>query len=150
MGGRLILDQAHKVDLVGYTNWGGVLPTSPFDAESSFKVFRLMVNVHIRGEMTVTNHTALYRFTFPRTTSTENSPLILLDLTDLSDSRSFGNVSADAQTGRILASGVFLPSFGIGTQTVYACAAFSGAQVRDTGIFVNNRGGNITKSYSIV
>lgn len=100
--------------------------------------------------MTVTNHTALYRFTFPDTTSTENSPLILLDLTDLSDSRSLGNVSVDAQSGRILASGVFAPSFGIGTYTVYACADFSGARVRDTGIFVNNRAVNITKSYSIV
>lgn len=100
--------------------------------------------------MTATNHTALYRFTFPDTTSTENSPLILLDLTDLSDSRSLGNVSVDAQSGRILASGVFAPSFGIGTYTVYACADFSGARVRDTGIFVNNRAVNITKSYSIV
>jgi putative alpha-1,2-mannosidase len=100
--------------------------------------------------MTVTNHTALYRFTFPDTASAETSPLILLDLTDLSDSRSLGNVSVDAESGRILASGVFAPSFGIGTYTVYACADFSGAQVRDTGIFVNNRAGNVTKSYSIV
>lgn len=100
--------------------------------------------------MTVTNHTALYRFTFPDTTSAEISPLILLDLTDLSDSRSLGNVSVNAKSGRIQVSGVFAPSFGIGTYAVFACADFSGAQVRDTGIFVNNRAGNVTKSYTIV
>ena len=111
--------------------------------------FAITLNSTVRGEMTTTNHTALYRFTFPATSGTSNSPLILLDLTDLSNSRSVGNVSVDSGSGRIMASGVFSPSFGVGTYTMYGCADFSGARVRDTGIFVNNRAGNSTKNYSV-
>lgn len=59
--------------------------------------------------MTVTNHTALYRVTFPSNFSTADqnqtalpySPLILFDLTDLPESRINGSIEVDGATGRI-------------------------------------------------
>lgn len=99
--------------------------------------------------MTVSNHTALYRIGFPGTLSNDSlpySPLILVDLTDLSDSRSNGSISVDAETGRIVGSGTFNPSFGIGTFDLHFCADFQGAAIRDTGIFQNNRPGREPKS----
>jgi putative alpha-1,2-mannosidase len=64
----------------------------------------------IKAEMTVTNHTALYRFTFPATPVEENAtlrPLILADLNDLPLSRSDASISVEADTGRISGSGTF-------------------------------------------
>jgi putative alpha-1,2-mannosidase len=72
---------------------------------------------NIRTESTVTNRTALYRITFPETPSTPNttlSPHILVDLTDLPNTRSEANITVDAATGRMTGSGIFSPSFGIG------------------------------------
>lgn len=113
--------------------------------------------------MTVTNHTALYRFTFPSnltqpvsavkqdeySTALPYSPLILVDLTDLADSRTDGSMSVDAETGRITGNGTFQPSFGIGTYVLHFCADFDGAKIRDTGVFMNNRAGNSTKSVKV-
>ncbi|KAG6053078.1 hypothetical protein E4U32_007853 [Claviceps aff. humidiphila group G2b] len=76
--------------------------------------FALSLNTSIHAEMTVTDHVALYRFTFPTDgTPTKRSgnetqpkmpysPLILVDLTDLSNSRSNGSVQVDSETGRIV------------------------------------------------
>jgi putative alpha-1,2-mannosidase len=107
--------------------------------------------------MTVTNHTALYRITFPSnsTTSIQNqtalpySPLILVDLTDLPDSRINGSIEVDGSTGRIVGNGTFNPSFGLGTYDLHFCADFSGAEIRDTGVFMNNRAGSEPKSLKI-
>lgn len=103
--------------------------------------------------MTVSNRTALYRLTFPgggnRTTTTTGlpySPLLLIDLTDLANSRSNGSVSVDGTTGRITGNGTFNPSFGVGTYDLHFCTDFSGAPVRDTGVFQNNRPGRQPKS----
>jgi putative alpha-1,2-mannosidase len=93
-------------------------------------------------EMTVTEHTALYNF---RLGADASSPLILLDLTDLQDSRQNASVSVDAETGRITANGTFLPSFGVGSYRTYFCADFRGAAVRDTGIWINQRAGTQPK-----
>jgi putative alpha-1,2-mannosidase len=107
--------------------------------------------------VTVTNHTALYRITFPSNASTAAvrngtglpySPLILVDLTDLPDSRTNATVGVDPETGRISGSGTFNPSFGIGTYDLHFCTDFSGAAVRDTGVFQNNRAGNNVKTLS--
>lgn len=103
--------------------------------------------------MTVTNHTALYRFSFPNTPTEGNatlSPLILADLIDLPHSRINGSVSVDANTGRISGTGSFNPSFGIGSYTLHFCADFHGAAVRDTGVFMNNRAGTEPKNLSVV
>jgi putative alpha-1,2-mannosidase len=120
--------------------------------------FAISLNTSIHTEMTTTNHTALYRITFP-TNSTSNttgkplpySPLILVDLTDLPDSRSNGSVQVDGTSGRITGNGTFNPSFGQATSyyTLHFCADFSGADIRDTGIFVNNRAGSEPKNVSV-
>lgn len=123
--------------------------------------FAVSLNTSIRAEMTVTNHTALYRFTFPRnltepagtvganSSALPYSPLILVDLTDIAESRSDGSMSVDSETGRIIGNGTFRPSFGIGTYTLHFCADFHGAKIRDTGVFMNNRAGNGTKSVKV-
>jgi putative alpha-1,2-mannosidase len=76
------------------------------------------------------------------------SPLILVDLTDLPDSRTNASISVDPATGRISGSGTFSPSFGIGTYDLHFCTDFSGAVIRDTGVFQNNRAGNKAKTVS--
>ena len=118
--------------------------------------FAITLNTSIHTEMTVSNHTALYRLTFPKNAinaqnvTLPNSPLILFDLTDLPDSRINGSMAVDGKTGRITGSGTFNPSFGLGTYDLHFCADFSGAKIRDTGVFTNNRGGSNPKSVKIV
>lgn len=101
-------------------------------------------------DMTATQHTSLFRFTFPPGNST-GSPLILMDLTDLGDTRQDNaTVDVNGSTGRMMGSGVFLPSFGSGTYTAYFCADFSSAaKIRDNGIFVNSRATADVKSLKI-
>lgn len=101
----------------------------------------------IQAEMTTTQHTSLFQFTFP---AGGGSPLILLDLSDLSDSRQDnGTIDVDAATGRMTGNARFLPSFGTGTYVAYFCADFSGAAVRDNGIFANSRASTDVKSLTI-
>ena len=108
--------------------------------------FAVTLNSNVAVEMTAAQHTTLFRFTFP----SGSSPLILQDLTDLSDSRQDnGSVSVDATTGRINGSAVFLPSFGSGNYTLYFCTDFSGADIRDNGIFVNSRANTTVKNLKI-
>lgn len=109
--------------------------------------FALTLVDGVRAEMTVTNHTALYHFNFPAKTPDGSpiSPLMLLDLTDLNDSRQNATVSVDPTTGRIKANGTFLPSFGSGSFISYVCADFQGAAIRDTGVYVNSRAGTEPK-----
>lgn len=108
--------------------------------------------------MTVSNHTALYRFTFPTDgTPTKESdgervpyiPMIHADLSDLSESRSKATVMVDGETGRITGNGTFNPSFGIGNYDSHFCVDFKGAQMRDNGVWINNRAGNDPKSLNV-
>ncbi|KAG9245099.1 glycosyl hydrolase family 92-domain-containing protein [Calycina marina] len=93
----------------------------------------------IQAKMTSTHHVSLFRFTFPSTRNL-SSPLILLDLTDFSDSQQDnGTVSVDPTTGRITGNARFLPSFRRGKYVAYVCAEFSGAAIRDTGIYADSR-----------
>jgi putative alpha-1,2-mannosidase len=93
----------------------------------------------VQVDMTTAHHTSLFRFKFPKDTS--NSPLILLDLTDLSNSRhDNATISVDAKTGRMTGDARFAPSFGSGSYILHFCADFrSPAAHRDSGIFVNSR-----------
>ncbi|KAF4767780.1 hypothetical protein HAV15_009511 [Penicillium sp. str.  len=93
----------------------------------------------VRVDMTTAHHTSLFRFQFPHDAST--SPLILLDLTDLSNSRQDNaTISVDNTTGRMSGDARFAPSFGSGTYVLHFCANFkSPAAQRDSGIFVNSR-----------
>lgn len=106
----------------------------------------------IEVDMTTAQHTSLFRFKFPSADASGNasSPLILMDLTDLSDSRQDNaSISVDADTGRMTGNGRFLPSFGSGNYVLYFCADFSGATIRDNGIFSNSRASTDVKDLMI-
>lgn len=119
--------------------------------------FAIGLNTSIHTEMTVTNHTALYRITFPTAATVPGynesalpySPLILVDLIDLPDTRVNGYIEINEKNGRITGNGTFSPSFGLGSYNLYFCADFSGALVRDTGVFMNSRAGNQPKGLQI-
>ncbi|KAK3048642.1 hypothetical protein LTR09_009951 [Extremus antarcticus] len=97
--------------------------------------------------VTVTEHSALWNFEFTAndTDGHKLSPLVLLDLTDLQDSRQNASVAVNPDTGRITANGTFLPSFGVGSYMSYVCVDFKGAEIRDTGVWVNERAGTEPK-----
>ncbi|KAL4914964.1 glycosyl hydrolase family 92-domain-containing protein [Aspergillus aurantiobrunneus] len=94
--------------------------------------FSISLENGVEAEMTVTNHSALYRFGFPEVTG-DISPVVLLDIIDLPESRNEGTAYVDPDTGRLTASGNFNPSFGMGTYNTYTCVDFQGARVRETG-----------------
>ncbi|KAI4623639.1 uncharacterized protein J4E88_009277 [Alternaria novae-zelandiae] len=115
--------------------------------------FDITLKDNIRTESTVTNRTALYRITFPETPTAPNatlSPHILLDLTDLPNTRSEANITVDAETGRMTGSGVFSPSFGIGTYRSHFCLDFDGAKIKDAGVWQNTRATNRATSLNVV
>ena len=114
--------------------------------------FSVNLSTGIQGEVTVSNHTALYRFTFPSQPigfDAPLSPVILADLIDLPFSRTNGSISVNAASGRIVGSGTFSPSFGVGTYDLHFCTDFQGASIRDTGVFQNDRAGNQPKNLTI-
>ncbi|KAJ5082212.1 hypothetical protein N7532_011255 [Penicillium argentinense] len=99
----------------------------------------------IRAEMTASRRTAIYRFTFPPHEEKGEDPVISIDLTDLWESRQNASIEIDAEKGRVKGNGTFLPSFGAGSYQTYFCADFSGAGVKDGGIWVNDRAGSEPK-----
>ncbi|KAI7221615.1 glycoside hydrolase family 92 protein [Hortaea werneckii] len=115
--------------------------------------FGITLQSGIKATMTTAMHTSLFEFTFPDPPSFVNgtgSPLIFMDLTDLSNSRQDnGSISVDPNTGRMMGNGRFLPSFGSGNYVAYFCADFSGPAIRDSGIFVDSRGSTDVKSLKI-
>ena len=114
--------------------------------------FALNLTNGISAEMTATEHAALYQFTFPlRQIQTSDgggllSPLILLDLTDIYDTRQNASIDIDPHTGRMQGNGTFLPSFGAGTFKSFFCVDFDHQTVHDSGIWVNNRAGTEPQS----
>ncbi|KAI9739394.1 MAG: hypothetical protein M1818_005082 [Claussenomyces sp. TS43310] len=116
-------------------------------ASPGYFAIELASGVYI--DMTVAQHTSLFRFKFP-TNDSAASPLILMDLTDLSDSRQDnGTISVDEATGRIIGNARFEPSFGSGTYVLYFCADFSGSPIRDNGIYANSRASTDEKNLTI-
>ncbi|ROW03656.1 hypothetical protein VPNG_07222 [Cytospora leucostoma] len=114
--------------------------------------FSVQLQSGVRAEMTTAERTALYRFDFSDAigsgegnASTATHPLILLDLTDLWQSRQNASVSVEADTGRIKGNGTFLPSFGAGSYVMHFCADFFGADIYETGVWVNSRAGTEPK-----
>ncbi len=109
--------------------------------------FALELTSGVRAEMTAAERTALYRFEFPATAGAAGAhhPMVLLDLTDLWQSRQNASVSIDPATGRMTGNGTFLPSFGAGSYAMYFCVDFFGASVYDSGVWVNNRAGTQPK-----
>lgn len=110
--------------------------------------FSIKTNNNITTETTVTNHTALYRMTFDQPTDGQVfSPLILLSLADLPNTRTNGAINIDPQTGRMMGNGTFQPSFGIGNYNSFFCLdlqARNGAKVRDSGVWFLDRVGEAT------
>ncbi|KAL4868636.1 hypothetical protein BDV12DRAFT_185837 [Aspergillus spectabilis] len=100
--------------------------------------FALDLESGVGSEMVVSERAALFRFSFP---ATDLSPLVLLDLTDLWESRQNASISVDAEKGRIIANGTFLPSFGAGSYKVFTCVDFYGGKKADSGVWVNDRAG---------
>lgn len=113
--------------------------------------FNIELASKINVDMTVSNHTSLFRFDFPATPvdGSPLSPLILMDLTDLSNSRLNGSISVDGGSGKMTGNATYSPSFGSGNYKLYFCAEFQGATIRDTGIFVNDRAGTKPKDLFI-
>ncbi|EEH16737.1 hypothetical protein PABG_06824 [Paracoccidioides brasiliensis Pb03] len=107
--------------------------------------FGITLNNSISTEMTVTNRSALYKFTFPKRPFPDQnvplSPFILVDLDDLSDTRRESKVSVNPKTGRITGSGSFNPSFGKGSYFLYFCMDFRSADIRQAGIYTSSKGG---------
>lgn len=106
--------------------------------------FALELETGIKADMAVSEHAALYRFKFPSGNETQH-PLVLLDLTDLWQSRQNASISVDPDTGRMTGNGTFLPSFGAGSYVAHFCVDFYGADVYETGVWVNNRAGTEPK-----
>ncbi|KAH6672003.1 glycosyl hydrolase family 92-domain-containing protein [Halenospora varia] len=108
-----------------------------YDASPGY--FDITLANGIRGEATVTAHTALYRFTFPKNVSSTGKllrPTITLDLNDLANTRTGdAKVSVNSQTSQISGSGIFAPSFGIGRYELHFCADFSGVDMPETAIW---------------
>ncbi|EGX92636.1 glycosyl hydrolase, family 92 protein [Cordyceps militaris CM01] len=100
----------------------------------------------IHADMTVSEHAALYRFTFPEGDVPGAHPHLMLDLTDLWKSRQNASIRVDADTGRMTGNGTFLPSFGAGSYVMHFCVDFFGAPVHDTGVWVNSRAGTEPKT----
>ena len=115
------------------------IPYQENSVKSTPGYFGITLSSGVVADMTTAQHTSLFRFKFPSTTN-GSSPLLLLDLTDLADSRQDNaTISVDRESGRMIGSARFKPSFGSGTWIGYFCADFKGADIRDNGIFVNSR-----------
>ncbi|KAJ7694666.1 alpha-1,2-mannosidase, putative subfamily [Mycena rosella] len=103
------------------------------DPTASPGYFSIPFDNGIQAEVTVTQHTALHRFTYPSGT---DQLLFLSDVTtDLSGSYQGGGrvtVSPNQATNgtRITGSGTFTPSFGEGTYQVFFCADYPRAFVQ--------------------
>ncbi|KAK3303262.1 alpha-1,2-mannosidase-like protein [Chaetomium strumarium] len=125
--------------------------------------FRVNLTNSVQAEMTATMHAALYRFGFdgngtvrvygPETGNQEQageekaeevavevpySPLVVVDLVDLMNSRSAGSIKVDPDSGRVVGEGKYGPSFGTGKYHAYFCADFRGPAIRRTGTFKTN------------
>ena len=117
--------------------------------------FSITLDSGIVVEMTTTHHAALFRFTFPKSYDAYGNQmaqraLILQDLTDLSDSRQDNaTITVNHETGRITGSARFLPSFGSGSYVLHFCTDFMGADIFDSGIFVDSRASTAVKTLTI-
>lgn len=108
--------------------------------------FSLELQSGVKGEMTAAFHSALFRFTFPTSGRSGGSPLLFVDLTDLSNSRQDNATISVEDSGRITGASRFRSSFGPDFYTAYFCADFQGGAVRDTGIVVDSRGSTDLKT----
>ncbi|TID25006.1 glycoside hydrolase family 92 protein [Venturia nashicola] len=121
-----------NLTLCDFSNRGIPHINGSVDAHPGY--FALTLVSDIKAEMTVTNHTALYRFTFPKSDPATKA-VIITELNDLPLSASSTALIHDNSTGRISGNGSFAPSFGPGQYNLHFCADFKGARVSDVGLF---------------
>ncbi|KAK3945635.1 glycosyl hydrolase family 92-domain-containing protein [Diplogelasinospora grovesii] len=127
-------------------------------AFASAGYFSINLTNSVKAEMTATEHVALYRFNFPapdekgaipvkqgegsqgdfKMIQVPYSPVVIVDLIDLMNSRSVGGIQVDPESGRIFGEGQYGPSFGFGHYQAFFCADFKGATIRKTGTFLSN------------
>jgi putative alpha-1,2-mannosidase len=109
--------------------------------------FGITLESGTHADMTVSQHTALFRFDFSEASNGNASvdPVVMLDLTDLWQSRQNASISIKAEdryeTGKMKGNGTSLPSFGAGSYMAYFCSDVSGGAIKDSGIWVNDRAG---------
>ncbi|CAK7240619.1 MAG: hypothetical protein STHCBS139747_002064 [Sporothrix thermara] len=135
-------------------------------ARASPGYFAIELNNSVSAEMTATQHAALYRFSFPDAVAADAraateaplelwssdayvpyGPLVLVDLSDLGNSRIAGDIHVDPESGRMTGDGRYHPSFGTGSYDAYFCADFKGAAIRKTGVFA---GTHVSDTDSVV
>lgn len=126
---------------------------TPGSVKASPGYFSLGLESKIHVEMTVTEHTAMYRFNFSGEPVAENMtaiPLIVIDSLDLRVSRTTATLTV-SDDNVFTGVGSFGTSFGSGTYESYFCASFQGATVRDSGVWQGNvpttaKTGSVTRS----
>lgn len=119
----------------------------PYSAVARPGFFSLRLKNSVKAEMTASHRASLYRFSFPDRENAENgvgipveySPVVLIDLQDLDNTRHGGGTTVDPRTGRITGSGEFRPSFGAGQYSAHFCADVKGAKIRATGTFMGDK-----------
>ncbi|KAI0173550.1 glycoside hydrolase family 92 protein [Hypoxylon sp. FL1284] len=119
--------------------------------------FAISLNNSVHAEMAASEHTTLFKFSFSQDDDVvshnevvPNSPLILIDLNDLGNTRSGGDIEVNPQTGRISGNGTFSPSFGTGSYTAHFCADFMGAKIRKTGTFLSDNASDQIQAFGKV
>ncbi|KAJ4293946.1 hypothetical protein N0V88_005460 [Collariella sp. IMI 366227] len=121
--------------------------------------FHVWLKNGVTAEMTATARAALYRFWFSTTgdewgvrgeerkEEVQFSPLVLVDMGDLMNSRTKGRIRVDRENMRVEGEGTYAPSFGSGKYQQYVCVDFKGAEIRKTGTF---KGRNATEEPKIL
>lgn len=106
----------------------------PDSVSASPGYFGLALKSGVRAEMTSSERTALFRFSFEPQTTVRNA-VLLMDGSDLPNSMGDRSLAIDAEQGRITAEGTFRPSFGQGVYRAYQCVDFRGSTLESFGAF---------------
>ncbi|KAK2787587.1 hypothetical protein FQN53_005037 [Emmonsiellopsis sp. PD_33] len=128
-----------KIENCPYKTNNRAIPWVKDSVEARVGYFGITLENNVKAEMTVTNRSSLYRFTFPEKPFADEdvplSPLFVIDLNDLSGTREKSQASVDATTGRVTGSAQSNPSFGRGKFMLYFCMDFKGAPIRQAGLY---------------
>lgn len=102
--------------------------------EASPGYFAITLENGLRAEMTASERTALFRFSF-ESNITVKSPMFLMDGSDLLSGSGARSLEIDAESRRITAEGTFRPSFGEGTYSAYQCVDLRAPALESYGVF---------------
>ncbi|KXS94270.1 hypothetical protein AC578_9656 [Pseudocercospora eumusae] len=121
-------------------------PYKPESLRATPGYFELELVTGVKAQMTTAFHTALFKFSFPSDGS--GSPVVFIDLSDLSNSRQDNASISVEDNGRVTGNARFQPSFGQEKYVAYFCADFQGS-IRDSGIYADSRGSTSVKDLKI-